>query len=88
MLASVIKEWRNPLPARAAADGEPYAVEIEYEVVKRRFMSDGVVLEWRKWKSFRFAEPFITPWKRLKKFKPADKEAWLAKKLQAGWTME
>ena len=88
ILASVTKEWKNPETPHLAAEGEPYTVEYEWQIVKRRFMSDGNVLEWCKWKHHRHDKPFIHPWKVMSKYPVSQKDSWLAAKLDNGWKEE
>ena len=87
-LASVIKEWRNPNTPRTATIDTDFRVEYEYEITKRRFMSDGTVLEWVKWKHFRHDKPFISGWKIMRKWPVEEAGRWLEKKLEQGWTKE
>jgi hypothetical protein len=84
-LAAVIKEWKNPQLPRLSQEGDSYMVEYEWQTVKRRFMSDGNVLEWVKWKHHKHAEPFIQNWKLMRKYPTTEKDNWLAVKLKNGW---
>lgn len=86
VVAAVIKEWKNPNEPHYATGMETYYVEQEWQITKRRLMSDGHVLVWEKWKHFKHEKPFIKNWTDLGKFPDLDPDAWLQIKLNQGWT--
>ena len=87
-LAAVIKRWDNPTTPREATIDTDFSVEYEWQITKRRFMSDGTVLQWCKWKHYRHTEPFTTGWKVLRKYPVTEVQDWLKKKIELGWTQE
>ena len=94
-LASLVKEWRNPHPARVAQSGESHDVELEWLTVQRRYMSDGHVLVCEKWKHHQHDKPFNTGWKDRGKITPAQDKSlsdtvaqYVAQRLAKGWQHE